>query len=112
MSISREQLVKTVNENFDLPLVGEGVEATIIDACVGALWGYVPPQVWDAAASAADGLTAEEVAHMLDGAVELAAKNIRIAYVPESLRRQVLTHVVEYIKEYCQLDKALSWLNA
>ena len=109
MSISRQQFVNTVNQHLDLPFFGEAAEAHMIDICVGTLWSYIPAVVWDTAANAADGLTAAEIDHLLEGAVDLAAKNMRISYIPEAIRRQILQQLVVWLREYCQIDKSLAW---
>lgn len=98
-----DDVVAKLNAAFDFPIASEVTEGVYIEKLVVLVSEHVPPWVVQFMASAADGLTADEVRVHEDVIVADLAKRINMSkLLPDFIEAKVIRCVVHTILEYAR----------
>jgi len=98
-----DDIVKKLNDATDIPFVTEAVEGRWIGKIVSLISEHLPPWVMQFMASAADGLTADELGVHEDVIVADLCKRINISRVlPDFIEERLIRYVVAAVLEYAQ----------
>jgi len=97
-----DDLVKKLNDETNIPFIGEGTEEVMIRRAVALVAPCVPDYVLQFVDDALDGLSDEEVAHYRSVIVEETNKRFDIRGVPEFVEGQVIGFVVDGILSYAR----------
>ena len=98
-----DDVVRKLNDATDVPFVSEATEGKIIAKLVGLVGEHLPPWVIQFMASAADGLTAEELKVHEDVIVADLCKRVNISRIlPDFVEERLIRYVVQAILQYAQ----------
>ena len=95
-----EDIVKKLNTEFDLPFLSEQREEAILTWLVESVTPHVPHWVLAFMASAADGLTREELATHRDVIIVEVNKKLDLPGTPDFVEERLIAFVVDAILEY------------
>jgi len=101
-------LINKLNDQVDVPFVSEAKERAVIEWLVGKITPHIPEWVLAFMASAADGLSAEEVAHHEKVIVEELNKLIDLPGTPEFVEAKLIGFVVHALLEYALQGNAIA----
>ena len=97
-----DDLVRKLNEETDLPFISEGTEEKVIRWAVETVAPHLPDYVVQFMASAADGLTDEEVKTFRTTIVREANKALDLPGLPEFAEERIIAFVVDGILAYAR----------
>jgi hypothetical protein len=97
-------VVNKLNEEFNLPLISEETEGAWIEKLVVLIDSHLPPWVAQFMASAADGLTAEELKVHEDVIVTDLCKRINMSrLLPDFVEAKLIRYAVNAVLEYARV---------
>jgi len=106
-SVVVDDLVKKLNDQFDVPFVNEAREGAALYWLVERVADKVPNWVLAFMSSAADGLTRDEVAKHEDVIVAEINKVLDLPGTPEFIEEKLIRFVVKAILEYAVVGFAV-----
>jgi|688.fasta_scaffold00458_45 hypothetical protein len=97
-------IVKKLNDATDIPFVSEAIEGLVIEKLVVLIDSHLPPWVAQFMASAADGLTVEELKVHEDVIVTDLCKRINMSkLLPDFVEAKLIRYVVNAVLEYARV---------
>lgn len=102
-----DDLVRKINENLDIPLVPEEVEAKGILWLVEKCTPHIPEWAIAAMATVADGVTMDELKTLAEVLTTEINKALDIPGAPEFVEEKLIGLVVNGLLEYALHDHAL-----
>jgi hypothetical protein len=98
-----DDVVAKLNDSFDIPFISEATEAKAIEKLVVLVSEHLPPWVIQFMASAADGLTEDEVRIHENVIVADLVKRINLSkLLPEFVEAKLIRYVVHTVLEYAR----------
>lgn len=102
-----EAILTNVNAHFDIPVIGEKYEKTILAITVGRALQHMPDQVLDILLSTSDGLSDQEIDLLREVAISYVNETVDIPYVPEPMEEAVIRPIVTYVFDAAKQGAAL-----
>jgi hypothetical protein len=102
-----DDLVNELNANLDVPFIPEGQEERAIRWAVGLITPNLPEWFIEFAASAANGLTEEEMRVHEDVLVIEVNKLVDVPWTPESIEAALIRPVIHHLLGYAVLGKVM-----
>lgn len=102
-----QSLVQRLNLQLDIPFVGEGFEAQMLDWAVRRIVPMIPDSIREFVLSAADGIDAQELTRLEDVLVNVLNENIDVPSVPEQMEPAVFRPVVRAVLDYAKMGMSL-----
>lgn len=100
-----DDLIKKLNDQVDIPFIGEETEAKGLRWLVEKVMLQIPDWVIEFMSSAADGLTLEDIKQHSEVIVTEINKLVDIPGTPEFIEAKLIGFVVNGILEYALLGK-------
>lgn len=99
-----DDVVKKLNDATDVPFVSEVIEGKVIEKLVTLVDSHLPPWVAQFMASAADGLSVEELKVHEDVIVVDLCKRINMSkLLPDFVEAKLIRYVVNAVLEYARV---------
>lgn len=105
---SKEQMIKKVNEELDLPFVPEGLEEKGIRWVVDKIFPAIPDWALPLLYDSLDGVDETELGSLEDSLVKVVNEKVDLPYVPESLEETLIRPVINALLSFAVKGKSLS----
>lgn len=105
---SKQDMIKRINEELDIPFVSEGMEVIAISWVVDRIYPAIPDWALPILYNSLDGINDEELKNLEHVLVREVNKRLDIPYVPESLEAQLIGPAIGALLSFAVKGKSLS----
>jgi hypothetical protein len=108
--MDKSKVVDALCANLQVPGIGDTVERAAVTRAVSSVYDHVPVFVWEIVVDAADGLDPGEVDALLEAVSKTVAARVKMPYLPESVRKQIVDQLLGILRTSLKFDEYIEAL--